>query len=350
MGARHVDALFSLAYDGRLDDTARRRYDEHLAGCPQCAAAEAEFRTTVDAVRALPAARMPVRVVLPATPPVAERRRWWGALALPRVPALGPRWGAAAMAAVGIAAVVVAVRVHPGGGGTPATAPRALSLDAGVQGHAAKATTGCPLPLLVTSATPGIASGDRPAGFSNRVSVRNPQRPGQELVLATTSNHYAPGSQVLVFAALTVSSGNHRAVVPCVALEPEVPVALKVTSGAGAAGADAQSVASPSHQAITGASPPAPAAAAGGTSFAINGAPLSREQALAFAPYALEVPLAVAVPTTQTIGDTLPVQVITIPYDIPKGTVLRLVALVPAGSPGDADRPAVEAVLTLDVS
>src|SRR5258706_292111 len=83
---------------------ARARFEDHLPHCERCAAAAEEFRTAIDAVRALPAARMPVRVVLPATPPVAERRSWPPWL---RVPRLGPAWGAGALAAAGIAAVVV---------------------------------------------------------------------------------------------------------------------------------------------------------------------------------------------------------------------------------------------------
>jgi hypothetical protein len=46
----------------------------------------------------------------------------------------------------------------------------------------------------------------------------------------------------------------------------------------------------------------------------------------------------------------LPLQVLQIPANITPGTQLRLVALIPSGFPGSNDSPAIEAVLTLDVS
>jgi anti-sigma factor RsiW len=377
MGTRHLDELFSAAYDGTLAAAERRRYDEHLGACPRCAAAAEDFRRAVDAVRELPQARMPVRVVLPSTPPVpARERRFGGLAALLRVPHLSPAWGAGVMAAAGVAAVVVVVHGHGGGGGSTSSASSSVPVPLAVGGASRKSAGmgNCPLPLLQTSATPGVTAGGGPAGFANRVAVRSPQRPGQELVLATTSNHYAPGSQVLVFAALTTggsgSGGGTRAVVPCVTLEPQQTVALirglgaddTVGSAGGAGTGKGPAASSPPPTGFAySAAPPAVnggAQAPAASGVTLHGTALSPQldtvltpqQIEAFAPYVLERPLAIAVPTGQTVGGTLPVQVVTIPANLARGTVLRLVALIPAGTPGDADRPAIEAVITLDVS
>jgi hypothetical protein len=332
MGERHVEELFSLAYDDALSDSERARFEAHLAHCEACAAALEEFRTAVDAVRALPAATMPVRVVLPATPPVAERRSLLPWLRLPR---LGPAWGAGAMAAVGIAAVVIVVHAHGGGAGSNATsgAKQATGLsqfgaaDARSAGGAGNSVASCTSRVLSITTKAQAGSGG-PAGFANRVKVTIPQRPGQELVLATTSSHYTAGSEVLVFAALTTSTGQHAAVVPCVTLQGS------------STGYYDQFSTSP-------ASVPASRGGAGG------GAPAASPNSFSVpnaAPHVADVPLAIAIPTSQSIAGTLPVQVLTIPADIPKGTVLRLVALIPAGIPGNSDAPPVEAVLTLEVS
>jgi hypothetical protein len=350
MGERHVEELFSAAYDGALSDTERARYEAHLAGCERCTAAAAEFRTAIDAVRALPQAQMPVRVVLPATPPVAEHRRFLPAWL--RLPVLSPATGGAVMALVGIAAVVVAVHVHGGGssagsslGSTalkqlaPANGERISGADSGRLADIGA----CPKPLAITTARPGATSAGTPAGFSNRVAITNPQRPGEELVLATTSGRYAPGAQVLVFAALTTSGNQHTVVVPCVALQEQPTENFSLAQGASAASPTATAAGGGSAGAIQvapNAAPPAEAQAGpdGGYGF------YSYDRALG------GVPLAIAFPTSQSVAGTVTVQVVTIPDTVPHGTVLHLVALIPAGVPGSFDKPAIEAVLTLDVS
>ncbi len=347
MGERHVDELFSAAYDGALSDAERRRYEDHLGSCSRCAAAAEEFRAAIDAVRALPAARMPVRVVLPATPPVAERPSWRpGWLRLPRP---GPAWGAGAMAVAGIAAVVVAVHAHGGGGGASngstavfghaALAPAMAGGGSGGEGgsgaaagaapnakSAGTAGRACPGPSLLTMADQDrVAGAGQPAGFGYRVAITNPQRPGQQLVLATTGSHYAPGAEVLVVAVLTTSSSDHTAVVPCVSLQ-------------GPGGASPGAEKPQGHTGMGGGGELQQGQASGATAGSAT--------SLSF----LDAPLAVAVPTAQSVAGTLPVQVLTIPANVARGTVLQLVAEVPAGVPGGGDRPAVEAVLTLVVS
>lgn len=352
MGERHVEDLFSAAYDGALSERERARFDEHMAGCQQCAAGQRDFRAAVDAVRALPPARMPVRVVLPATPPVAERRSLLPPfLKRLRLPGPGPALSAGMLAAAGIAVVVVAVHGH--GGSTAAGSSVAFSnlsplaksaAGAGTSQHGSSnnATTGnCIKPVLTTTLHAAATAGT-PTGFANRVSVGVPQRPGQELVLATTSGRYTPGSQVLVYAALTTSSGQRKAVVPCVTLRgPQ----FAVQQGMAAAGAPA-APATPIPTAVGG---------GGSTSSSASSGMMAQEYDSAFAPdnSALslvgEVPLAFATTTTQSVG-ALPVQAVTIPATVPPGSQLHLVAIIPAGVPGASDQGPVEAVLTLDVS
>jgi hypothetical protein len=221
----------------------------------------------------------------------------------------------------------------------------------------------CPLPQAVVTAQPGAAAAD-PPGFANRIAVGNPQRPGQQLVLATTGSHYAPGSQVLVYAALTTPSGQHTTVIPCVTLHDQGAVAfLPVPSnvgggngpGATQGSADSYSSSSGSGGAGAGAASPGSTAssaqhAAGAQAMAPPAASLlSPQQYQAFFPYTLLPPLAVAAPTAAAVAN-LPLQVLQIPANITPGTQLRLVALIPSGFPGSNDSPAIEAVLTLDVS
>lgn len=384
MGTRHVTELLSAAYDGALSPADQRRCDEHLAACSDCAAAADRLRQTVDAVRALPAARMPRRVVLPATPPLPEKRRatvpeWLGRL--PR-PALSPAWGAGTLAAAGLVAAVVAVHAHLGGSpsataGALAPGAQAAQSDshaASGGAHAPLPTAGigtCPLPLAVVPQPAGVPA--EPSGFSNTTAATSPQRPGERLVLATTTTKVTPGQQVLIYSALTTGGGQaHSAVIPCVSLHGMGATALLpdqgggsaqngTSAGSGAGGsvsgspapAPAEGAPGPSSVAVGGgagsqaaAAPPARDAPASNTSL---GTLLSPAQVQAFAPYALLPPLAVASPASAAVS-TLPLQVIQIPSYLPPGTTLQLIALVPSGLPAGSDQPAVEAVLTLEVS
>ena len=70
---RHLDDLFSAAYEDELSPIDEARFQTHMQSCAPCAEAYAEFRATVEALRELPRARMPHVVHLPSTPPVAER-------------------------------------------------------------------------------------------------------------------------------------------------------------------------------------------------------------------------------------------------------------------------------------
>ncbi len=351
---RHVTDLHSAAYDGALTQEERRRYDAHLAGCADCRATAAELRQAVDALRALPAAQMPHRVVLPATPPQPERGRpriaW--PQRIPR-PQLTPAWGAAALTVAGLAIAIVAVRGHAGGGSVESSsalrAPSVLDTGGGSAARPVVPTAGigtCPLPVAVVPQPSGASA--EPQGFANSTRVTTPQRPSQQLTLATTASKVAPGERVLVFAALTSSSsaGGATAVVPCVTLHDQGATALAPASSAAADSAASTGKGPTPPAGPAGTSVPAPGAAelVPAPNTLLNGA-----QVQAFAPYALLPSLAVASPTAGALAG-LPLQVLQIPANVAPGTVLQVVALVPSGLPGSADQPAVEAVLTLVVS
>jgi Putative zinc-finger len=370
MGTRHVTDLLSAAYDGALSAAEQRHYDEHLATCADCATGAEHFRQAIDAVHALPRARMPQRVVLPATPPQPERpeRRRITVPAwlrrLPR-PALSPAWGAGTLAAAGIVAAVLAVHGSFGGShsltaGSAAPQQRAL-VDGGAGGGANSAAVAgigtCPLPLAVVPQPASLATA--PKGFTHAAVTTVPQRPGETLVLSTTTTRVSAGEQVLIYAALTTSGGTRKAVIPCVTLHDQGALALgpqpQADRGAGttagsAAGAPA---ASPVANGSTTAHPPAaaglPAENNGPNYSSATGTVLTPQQVEAFAPYSLLPPLAEASPTSAAVA-TLPLQVVQIPRDALPGTFLQLVALVPSGLPASGDQPAVEAVLTLEVS
>ena len=64
---RHLDDLFSAAYEDELSPIDEARFQAHMQSCAPCAAAYAEFRASIDALREVPKARMPHVVHLPST-------------------------------------------------------------------------------------------------------------------------------------------------------------------------------------------------------------------------------------------------------------------------------------------
>jgi hypothetical protein len=173
----------------------------------------------------------------------------------------------------------------------PGTAPQAL-----------QAVTPCP----VAQVAPG-SNGASSAGFSH--AARSSAGSGRELVLATSTDHYAPGADVPIYARLTggSSSPGGTDVVPCVTLETDGG------TGSGAAGA------------------PAPQAASGAQ--AGNGAPVAAP------PPATPIAVATAQPaqgapaasSDRSLSGTAPLLHLRIPTGVPPGSY-RLVALIPAES------------------
>ena len=229
MAPKHVHDLFSAAYDGTLGGAQAERFRAHVDTCPECAQAYDVFRTSVDAVRALPAARMPLPVHLPSDAPVPEQTL---AARLRRLPRFRFVPGAATgVAAVAAAAIVVLALNHQGGGNVATNrgiGPNANSVAGGAPA--------CPQPV------PASANPASPTAYQHRVSASDRGRPGQELVLATQTGSAAPGTQVLVYARLSVpqpSAGapgaaaarsaapvNTTAVVPCLRVSGAGPLAF----------------------------------------------------------------------------------------------------------------------------
>ena len=314
MGERHLERLFSEAYDRQLDDAERRRFEEHLAGCEQCRQGYAWYRSTVDSVRALPPARMPVPVVLPASAPVMEAGsagRWRALVAAAMRPR--PLAAAGALAAGGIAAVVIAVHVsHGGTSGTSLTARGgpAQGFSGPAPEHASVAA--CQIRPFAVPAPAGQAATAAPDSFPNKVVVRS-AGDGQTLVLATEEHSYHPGETILVYARLVGSGNAATSLVPCVSLvRGQVPTA----KGLGSAGA------------ASGAAPGAPYAAA--------------------PDFALAAPLATAQPT-DIQSPSAPLLGLVIPRDIAPGTTLTLLATVLPGTSGGGTTP-LTAELTITVS
>ena len=215
----HVTQFFSAAYDDALSEREASRFAAHLKECASCASEYERFRISVDAIRELPKARMPQKVHLPTTEPIAERDRLLGWLRGARRPQLW--YGGATAIAVAAAAVVFALSGIHAGTPTRSTAPGLSQALAPVRGTAAG--TAC------TPKVTGYGPDQPPAGFFQD-SRTDPRRPGQTLSIATSTALAAPGSRVIVYARLAVpaaaaaapgaapAAGSEAAVAPCVSV------------------------------------------------------------------------------------------------------------------------------------
>jgi anti-sigma factor RsiW len=232
MPTPHVTALFNEAYDGLLDDTSRQRFDEHLASCPACAAEFARLSASADALRAVPAARMPVPVRLPSTPPLAARVGLFDGLRerlRERPPLLGMAVSGLAIGGAAVAAVVIAV--HHTGSSTPSLAQAPLTAGSYAQSSSAQAD------MRGGAAAPAPAAAQ--ADFPYSVSVPVPGHAGEVLVLATQRPTYAAGEQVIIWARVqthTTATGPMAAIPPQV---PDVRVLANLEGPAASSGAPA---------------------------------------------------------------------------------------------------------------
>ncbi|HXZ99315.1 MAG TPA: zf-HC2 domain-containing protein [Candidatus Binatia bacterium] len=230
MSQAHVQDLLSAACDGELSAAERRRFDRHLEGCPTCSAAYTEMSTMVDAVRELPAARMPRPVLLPSGPPVrarAARLGWLGSLRNP--------W-AAGLAGAAVAAAVALAVVLPGrltAGPAEPVAAGGAGLSAVPSAGSAHTCAGCAAPSAASVPEAGpefsgtqcapapipasAASAERPpAGFSN---TDLQTRGATTVVVATQAAAYAPGQTVVIYARI-VDDQTGQVEVPCTFLVP----------------------------------------------------------------------------------------------------------------------------------
>jgi anti-sigma factor RsiW len=250
---RHVDDLFTGAYDDDLSPIDEARFQAHLRSCTDCSAAYSEFTATVEALRELPKARMARVVHLPSTAPVAEesgRRRisfgWLNAGLLSRFPAT-------ALAGAAAVVIIVFALAHTGGGTTSTASIASGSEAAGSGGNHVPAVpaaeSACTQQLTpVVGATP-------PADFSQPVVAKSLAQPGNQLSLAASSLSVTAGQRVTLYAQLSeplASAGAPgaqsttpaiRAVRPCVSIAVGsgallvLPTTAKQGSGNGVPGA-----------------------------------------------------------------------------------------------------------------
>ena len=278
--AQHVDTLFSAALDDELSPAQEQSFHDHLAECADCKASFQTFTEAVGKVRALPKAAMPLPVHLPTGAPSAERATasdWLRRLLTRRLP-MGAATGVAALAAVAI----VVVGLTRGPAPAQSTAP--------IPNHVGKANSG-PLTAGSSESCPGAATVGTAPQFTYRTSTSDRSRPGQQLVLSASDSTAAAGSQIHIYAALTI---------------PE-----QVAGAPGAAASTATTTVTPC--------------------LTVTGAPG------AFA--SLAAPAAGTVPGDQVAGNASPGDTITIPPGTPSGTVIHVVATIPAGYPSASQAP-----------
>ncbi|MGA7988473.1 MAG: zf-HC2 domain-containing protein [Candidatus Dormiibacterota bacterium] len=315
---RHVDDLFTAALDDELSPIDDARFYAHIQSCKDCAAAYAEFTATVEALRELPKARMARVVHLPSTAPVAEesaRRRisigWLNPGGLLR------RFPATALAgAVAVVLIIVALAHGAGNTGT-STGQTAANGD---QGGAAPAIA----PGSVTqeaacaSQVTAVVNSSPPATYSEPQVVSAPSLPGARLVLSASALSATAGQKVNLFAEfslpqvsvgvpgstnLTTATHSLR---PCVTVTVgDTSAQLSVTGPSGGYGSSTGG----------GADVPSPESPAPGGSLA------------------------------GSVGGT-PIFSFTVPPGTVPGTVLRVVASVPAGFEGFGS-PALTATITI---
>jgi hypothetical protein len=223
---RHLDDLFSAAYEDELSPIDEARFHTHMQSCAPCAAAYAEFRASIELLRELPRARMPHVVHLPSTPPVAERSSRpriglsWFNLGLVR------RFPATAIAGAAAAVLVIVALTHSGGvpqNGQNSTAGGAAALPVAGQANGA-ADTAC------THAFAAITAAALPSSFTQEAVATDAAQPALHLVLAAPTLVVKAGQQALVYAQLSVpvpslsnpgaaaTSPPARAVLPCVSI------------------------------------------------------------------------------------------------------------------------------------
>jgi hypothetical protein len=227
----HVSDQLSAAYDGDLDAEGRSAFDAHIAACGACAGAWAEFGRAVDAVRALPMARMPHPVRLPAGPPLPDAAAEGAVHAWLRRTLGRPAVSVAAVAAVALGiglgvsrpasqtALAPAPQTAKGeadrgaAAGPPVGATPMASAAAGDAAAPAAVAAACPV-------TPLPAGASMPGNGGNTVSYTSQ---GTTLVLSVGRRSYHPGDTVPVIARASTASGLLQGCVSVAGLAPPQP-------------------------------------------------------------------------------------------------------------------------------
>jgi hypothetical protein len=224
---RHLDDLFSAAYDDELSPIEEARFHAHVQSCAPCAAAYAEFRATVEALREMPQARMPHVVHLPSTSPVAERPPrpriglgWFNLGVLRRFPAT---------AIAGAFVVLLAVTALLHGTATP-TSTASSGAQSPIPGSQQHGPQGGPVTTTSCTSIVGINGAALPASFSQEDLATDPAQPAEHLILAAPTLQVTAGKLAVVYAELSVPLGSAanpgtttaplpaRAVLPCVSV------------------------------------------------------------------------------------------------------------------------------------
>jgi len=313
---RHLDDLFSAAYEDELTPIEEARFQAHMQSCEPCAAAYEEFRASIAALHELPKARMPHVVHLPSTPPVAE---------IPTRPRIGLSWfnlglvrrfPATALAGAFVLVIAIAAVVHGSGSTVIGTDQPAQAIAPATGQHGAASTT------VACSSVVGITGASPPSSFSQEDLATDPAQPALHLVLAAPTLTVTSGKQAIVYAQLTepfTSLSIPGAVSTPAASRAALPCVSVTVAGMGS-NSNSQLAVLP----IFGAYQPAePIPQAGGTS---EGAPGST-------------------PGSGISGPLLSFQV---PAGLAPGTELRVIATVPAGATGP-NSLALTAELTLTI-
>lgn len=308
---RHLDDLFTAAYDDELSPIDEARFQTHMQSCAPCAEAYAEFRATVEALRELPPARMPHVVHLPSTPPVAERSvrprigLGWFNLGIVR------RFPATAIAGAAAVVLLIAALAH-GTGGTPTNSPQSLARPNAAGGAASGA-----IPEAACTQIVGITGASPPVSFTHQDLATDAAQPALHLVLAAPSLVVSAGKPAYVYAQLSL------------------PVASLSNPG-------------------TQATPPAARAVLPCVSIAVGNpqnqlAPLPAGSGAYGNPASLGRGIATAAPVYQDNGAAGPFLAFNVPSGLAAGTVIHVTATIPAGYTGPGS-PALTAELTLTTS
>lgn len=243
MTPRHLDDLFSAAYENELAPAEQTRFETHMQGCEPCASAYEEFKAGIAALRELPQARMPHAVHLPSTLPVAERASrpsiglsWFNLGLLRRFPAT------AVAGAVAVILVIIALRVGSNGtlGGSTTPVSGTANSATAPRDHATT-TASCTEPTVIAGSTP-------PINFALETQAADPAEPALHVVLAAPTQVVSAGATVNLYAQLSVpatsvanpassaSTPPARALLPCVSVAvggTRALLALPSTGGEG---------------------------------------------------------------------------------------------------------------------
>jgi Putative zinc-finger len=305
---RHLDDLFSAAYEDELSPIDEARFQTHMQSCAPCAAAYAEFRATIEALHGLPRAPMPHVVHLPSTPPVAERSSrpraglsWFNLGLLRRFPAT---------AAAGAAAVVLVILALTHANAVPqnGTAVSGSIAQVPAEAHGPAADAACAHSIV------SITSAALPSSFGQEDLATDPAQPALHLVLAAPTLVVAAGKPAVLYAQVSV------------------PVTTISNPGSAASPPPARAVL------------PCVTVGVGSTSQRLAVIPASNGSL--GGPYVQGAGTPIAAPGLQFGGGTGPLLTFQVPAGLARGTQLHVVATIPAGytSPGS---PPLTAQLTL---